>query len=163
MVIEMTKHPQTYIRHSTVPLEVGFAAIRAAVEVLDNGCNKPPKSVINGIELNTYSTRLQTFLKHGISCSCCNLTAVHWAIERFPNTQSWHLNLWATDASGYEVLMTHDHTVARALGGADNLSNTTTMCSPCNSKKAQGEHQEAHRRKQLATERARAEKIAAHA
>ena len=151
----MTKHPQAYIRHSTVPLEVGFGAIRAAVDFLERREGKPPKNTINGIELNTCSTRLKTFLKHGIVCSCCNLTAAHWAIERFPNTESWHLNLWAIDDNGYEVLMTHDHTVARALGGADNLSNTTTMCSPCNAKKAQGEQFEFRRRQQSANDRAK--------
>jgi hypothetical protein len=44
------------------------------------------------------------------------------------------------------VLFTHDHTLARGLGGADAIENTTTMCSPCNQKKSRLEGALANRR-----------------
>lgn len=43
----------------------------------------------------------------------------------------YHLNLWGVK-DGEEVLFTHDHVLARGLGGKDNLDNTQTMCCYCN-------------------------------
>lgn len=57
-----------------------------------------------------------------------------------------HFNLWAVDPDGTEVLMTHDHKLARALGGKNALENTQTMCSPCNGNKAVAESKEDLRR-----------------
>ena len=39
------------------------------------------------------------------------------------------MNLWGVDPEdGQPILFTHDHIVAQALGGLDQLSNTQTMC-----------------------------------
>lgn len=65
----------------------------------------------------------------------CGRVGTHFAIERGTGQQTYHLNLWAIDEQGDEYLMTHDHILARSLGGADNISNTQTMCSPCNAEK----------------------------
>jgi hypothetical protein len=51
---------------------------------------------------------------------------------------------------GNEVLFTHDHILARGLGGADDLTNSQTMCSPCNGNKSKAEGKEANRRRRLA-------------
>lgn len=89
------------------------------------------------------SVRMRTFLNNGPvpKCSACDLEAQFFAVERHSHTTSGaHLNLWGVNAHGKEVLFTHDHTIARGLGGVDNLSNTTVMCYSCNGKKAVIEH-----------------------
>lgn len=89
-----------------------------------------------GHMLKLLSVRLMTFAKHGICCAGCGLVGRYFAVEKHPASVSYHANLYAVNAHGKEVLMTHDHILARALGGADNLSNTQTMCSPCNAEKS---------------------------
>lgn len=56
-----------------------------------------------------------------------------FAVERTTGTTGgYHLNLYAADEDGAEVLMTHDHVVAKASGGTNTDDNTQTMCGPCN-------------------------------
>jgi hypothetical protein len=106
------------------------------------------KFIFNGESVPTSGKRIATFRAHGTICSCCGLKATHFAIERHKGTtHGYHANLWGIGANGQEVLFTHDHTLARALGGANQLHNTTTMCSPCNRKKSKGEHLEVQRRR----------------
>lgn len=85
------------------------------------------------------SLRLRTFAIKGLECSSCELKATHFAVEAHERAngaipESFHLNLWAdrTHLDKGEMLMTHDHTLARGLGGKDHISNCTTMCSKCN-------------------------------
>lgn len=134
----MIKHTQTYDRHSTVSLEEGLSAIASAIAAI-KARQKPVKAIINQQKINAKSLRLQTFLEKGLVCAKCGRTGTHFALERGVAETAYHLNLWATDEQGDEYLMTHDHILARSLGGADNLSNTQTMCSPCNAEKAIGE------------------------
>ncbi|MNE07882.1 hypothetical protein D3C80_1005220 [compost metagenome] len=47
------------------------------------------------------------------------------------------------------MLFTHDHTLARSLGGTDDASNTTTMCAKCNFLKSKGEFVEYCKQKGL--------------
>lgn len=91
--------------------------------------------VFHGHKINLTSLRLRTF---GKSCTCsdCGLEATHFAVE---SNSNWHLNLWATRPGMREMLFTHDHTLARGLGGADDESNVTTMCAKCNHRKSIGE------------------------
>ena len=91
------------------------------------------------------SLRMQTFLNKGTICSACKRKARYFAIERHRSRQeghsnSYHLNLYGVDSEGNELLFTHDHTIARSLGGKDHLSNTTTMCSYCNNVKSMCEN-----------------------
>ena len=99
-----------------------------------------------GHEVTVSSTRLKTFAKastspHGMTCVACGLAATFFSVDTFlrGNQGTPHLNLFGVNKHGHEVLFTHDHTVARALGGQDDLSNTTLMCSPCNNKKGNKE------------------------
>lgn len=91
-----------------------------------------------GVTVNVTSLRLQTFACKGLVCSVCGQKGSFFAVERNfknkdPDTlKGWHLNLWGINQEQEEVLMTHDHTLARALGGKDELNNTSTMCEPCN-------------------------------
>lgn len=49
--------------------------------------------------------------------------------------KSFHLNLYAIDENGKEVLMTKDHIIPKSKGGADDISNYQTMCERCNEAK----------------------------
>ncbi|AFU88147.1 HNH endonuclease [Caulobacter phage CcrColossus] len=82
------------------------------------------------------------------ACVRCGLVGAFYAKERSaryvkstgeyrPTTNSWHFNLYAlTDGpSPRAVLMTKDHIVPRARGGADVDENYQPMCSPCNTRK----------------------------
>jgi hypothetical protein len=95
-----------------------------------NGGKK--KEDIGGFQVNTQSLRLRTFLKTGTKCPICSIQAQFFAVERSKGTLSYHLNLYGLDQNNTEVIFTHDHILARSLGGFDNLSNTITMCGPCN-------------------------------
>lgn len=116
-----------YDRHSIVALEEVIPLIGTTRE----------RVLINGIPVKVSALRLRTF-KGGLQCVACSLQASHFAIERDKNTTEsdgpYHINLYGM-RDGKEILFTHDHTLARSLGGKDDLSNTETMCSPCNSKK----------------------------
>jgi hypothetical protein len=123
---------QQYARHCKVDI----------AEVLGHLLNpRVTKVELMGVRVTVTGTRLMTFSR-GLTCSCCGLAATHFAIERDkiapPNT-GWHLNLYG-ELDGLEILFTHDHTLARALGGSHhNPNNLTTMCLPCNAAKAVGE------------------------
>jgi hypothetical protein len=109
---------------------------------------------IPGIRTNIKSLRLKTFAVKGTSCSKCGIQATHFAIENNHRNldtdrgeySGYHLNMWAIK-DGEEILMTHDHTIARGLGGEDGINNTSTMCHDCNTKKAVEESREAQRRR----------------
>lgn len=141
----MEKKPQTYIRHSVVSLEEGLAAISAFVQN-----RKKRKAVFNGITVNCNSLRLQTFYHKGLTCVTCGAKATHFAIESNQPEGSvhmgYHINMWGVTPEGEDVLFTHDHILARALGGEDILENTQTMCNPCNYAKSRGEAIEKSRR-----------------
>lgn len=99
---------------------------------------------IGGYRVNVSSNRLKTFIQSQ-ECPCCHVKASFFAIEKqtkkyLSNTESkkgYHLNLYGLDKDKNEILFTHDHTLARGLGGKDALDNTVTMCSPCNAHKGQ--------------------------
>lgn len=124
------KRQWEYIRAGIVPIETVLSLIK----------NPDIKNVnLLGHNVNVTSLRLQTFAK-SCTCSACGLVATHFAVE---NNSNWHLNLWADRGpEKNEMLFTHDHTLARGLGGADNESNVTTMCAKCNHKKSIGEFAE---------------------
>lgn len=79
------------------------------------------------------STRLQTFRK-STSCAHCGLEGAYFALD-IDKGGGWHLNFYATNSAGVEVMLTSDHIVPRSRGGRNWLSNRQTMCQPCNAKK----------------------------
>lgn len=138
-----------YERFGTLPISQVIETIKSQI-----GQRKGKGKVeFLGQTVNCTSLRLRTFALKGTVCSKCGLEATHFALERTNHpthaNSPYHLNLWGIK-DGREILFTHDHTLARSLGGLDNLSNTTTMCEPCNSKKAVGEQAEAERRRSVA-------------
>lgn len=130
--------PQNYDRHSKVELEPVLEAIRNNSTPDRFNSQKPP-AIFNGIKVKVGGLRLHTFANKGVVCSACGLKATYFAIERdqaqAARNGAYHLNLYAGDGDE-RVIFTHDHTLARSLGGGDNPENATTMCSPCNGKKA---------------------------
>jgi hypothetical protein len=120
---------QKYDRLKTLSLEEGFALMRT---------EGPTKVMIDGALVSVRSTRLLTFLTHGVKCSYdgCKYVGSFFAIERSysdagkdPVKKSYHINLWGIcQEDGREVLFTHDHVRARSHGGGDDMANTRTMC-----------------------------------
>lgn len=88
-------------------------------------------------ELGLYSLRMRTFKQSGTTCVGCGANASYFAVERHRNgdTAKYHLNLYGI-INDKEVMFTCDHVVARSKGGANDLTNTQTMCITCNSNKA---------------------------
>lgn len=120
---------------------VGLVAIEDVLPlILDPAITK---ATILGQSVGVGSLRLQTFAIKGLECSSCGVKATHFAVEGHERPdgslpQSYHLNLWAdrTHLDKGEMLMTHDHTLSRGLGGKDHIDNCTTMCSKCNFQKS---------------------------
>jgi len=139
---------QRYLRFEVVPID---EVIPEVIKHWDE-----PRSRIqrpDGTWVGVTSLRMRTFARAGTSaagmkCVCCGLEASFFAVEQSPGQNSCHFNLYGIKDDA-EVLFTHDHIIARALGGADNLSNAQLMCSPCNGKKSKGEGREVLRLKKL--------------
>jgi len=96
-----------------------------------------------------FRLKLLTFLKKGCFCYKCNLKGEYFAIERdqihaLDEPRYFQLNMYNGD-----VLFTHDHIKARCFGGVDDIGNTCTMCTDCNSKKAEFEGLHFNRLKSL--------------
>jgi hypothetical protein len=125
-----------YNRHAVVPIPQVMALIK------ENYNTANAKAMVEGFEVGVSSLRLKTFYRFRgkMCCLGCGLKASFFSVDSFKNgsQNSHHLNLYAQNGET-EVLMTHDHRIARGLGGADNLSNTSLMCSPCNNKKSKAE------------------------
>lgn len=99
--------------------------------------------IIENYSVGVTSMRLKTFARDyhvgKLCCISCGLQAKFFAIEYGtynPQTKDKpHLNLYGI-LNGEEILFTHDHTLARCLGGRDHLDNIATMCGPCNAAKS---------------------------
>ncbi len=140
--------PKIYDRRKVVSLEIVLPLLNGheskdaeRVEITGTGC----KAHVSGL-------RLTTFKLKGLKCVTCGIEGSFFALERgiredvpiiSPEAISpYHLNLYALKEQNgemVEVMMTHDHILARGLGGADKLENSQTMCSPCNNEKSFGE------------------------
>lgn len=117
---------QQYDRLKTISLEEGFAYIASGERHV----------IVDGKKVKANSMRLRSFLQNGVKCAYegCPYEASFFAIERSPfqkgqvGPHGYHLNLWGIAQDGKEVLFTHDHIIARGLGGSDTMENTQTMC-----------------------------------
>jgi 5-methylcytosine-specific restriction endonuclease McrA len=90
------------------------------------------KIELDGDIIKGNSQRYQTFFTKGTKCVCCGIEGRYFAKEKCVNAKSYHLNLYAIDENGEEVLMTKDHIIPRSKGGKNNISNYQTMCERCN-------------------------------
>lgn len=141
---------QRYLRFEVVPIEEITPDILKYWDEKHAHVQRP-----SGHWVGVSSLRMKTFGRAawsstGLKCVSCGIKGKFFAVEQSPGQESHHLNLYGVNDDGEEVLFTHDHIIARALGGADNLSNAQVMCSPCNHKKGLIEGKEAARRRKLA-------------
>lgn len=118
--------------------------------VLNNlrGSKKSSKKVgktleveIRGEKIYALSDRYKVFFTKGYKCCDCGIEGKYFALERGVNQSNedrYHLNLYAIDKNGKEVLMTKDHIIPKSLGGKNRLDNYQTMCCICNEQKGNG-------------------------
>ncbi len=95
---------------------------------------KFPRS-FDGHRIKMTSSRLRTFSLRGLKCAHCNLVGSVFYKEKNYEAQNYHLNLYAIDSFGREVLMTKDHILPKFWGGINHISNYQTMCTRCNAAK----------------------------
>ena len=97
---------------------------------------KTKRADLDGDSINVRSLRYRVFRKN-TECVTCGLVGSMYAKERDKgSTGGYHLNLYAVNEHGHEVLMTKDHIQPKAKGGSDHIDNLQTMCTKCNGKKA---------------------------
>lgn len=89
---------------------------------------------LGGHAVRVGSLRLQCF-KKSLVCARCGAKGLYFVLERHYDQELYHLNLYTRNGDT-EVLMTQDHILARADGGADHIDNLQTMCAPCNTAKS---------------------------
>lgn len=82
------------------------------------------------------SDRIILFQTKGVACISCGIEGSIFALQTQREDIAPHVNLYAVDEDGKFVLMTKDHRYPKSKGGANDLSNYDTMCSPCNAHKA---------------------------
>lgn len=127
------KKPEGYYkglrRKENLTIEEVYNAVK---DVLFEPEDKKAMVVINGDKIKGNSQRFQTFFTKGLKCACCGIEGKYFGKEKDFNAARYHLNLYALDESGNEVLMTKDHIVPRSKGGASKLYNYQTMCVKCN-------------------------------
>lgn len=104
-------------------------------DVLFEKYKQNAKVKLDGDLIKGNSQRLQTFFTRGMKCACCGIEGKYFAKEKDCNAVSYHLNLYAIDDNGKEVLMTKDHIIPRSKGGKNCIGNYQTMCVYCNMEK----------------------------
>lgn len=89
-----------------------------------------------GVNVKITSQRYALFQK-SVVCVECGIAGQYFAVENsnLRDTSNYHLNLYALDADGKEVLMTKDHILSKFGGGKNHSSNYQTMCTICNHNK----------------------------
>lgn len=104
-------------------------------DVLFEEDKRNAKVELDGDIIKGNSQRYQTFFTKGIKCACCGIEGKYFAKEKVSRDVSYHLNLYAIDENGKEVLMTKDHILPKSKGGKDHISNYQPMCVRCNKAK----------------------------
>lgn len=142
-----------YSRLGTLSIEEGMAILRAHQARPENEIKQ--RVEIMGQMVALGGMRIQSFFHKELCCSSeeCSLKPAFFAIEKGEakrkgrvNRSNYQLNIYGINECGDEIEFTHDHTLARGLGGEDVLENISIMCLRCNQRKSYFEHQEMIRR-----------------
>lgn len=96
-------------------------------------------ATFHGVTVPTDIINLYLYKQKGCDCKGCNAKGSHFYIEKFgvgnKVYNNWHLNLYAINEYGHEVMVTKDHILAKSAGGSDDIVNLQPLCRTCNTKK----------------------------
>ena len=136
---------QPYIRKEIYSIDEVYNAVLYGViysidevyNAVKDGLFEEKKTFVDmdGDMIKANSQRYQTFFTKGIKCCRCGIEGRYFAKEKNPNARRYHLNLYAVDQDGEEVMMTKDHIIPVSKGGKNTLENYQTMCRKCNVQK----------------------------
>ncbi|MCD0159713.1 HNH endonuclease [Deinococcus sp. 6YEL10] len=112
------------------------AEIFALLLPVETGKRPAGTRELDGDPMYFTSLRYHVF-KKDLCCASCGIQGQYFVKEANLTSERtrYHLNLYAVNEAGEEVLMTKDHILPRKRGGKDTLTNLETMCSPCNAAK----------------------------
>ena len=122
-------------RLSTFPLN---GILNLLLDVPDSGSKIQIAGEFGDIRVKNASNRLVNFKLNGVKCVDCGIEGKFFAAEigmAKSIQEQYHLNLYAIDEIGDEVLMTSDHIMPLAKNGDNDINNMQTMCKVCNEKK----------------------------
>lgn len=131
---------QTYIHLERISIEEATAAILANLGKKVKG--ERVALGVKGYVAHVTGVRLRTFGVKGTTCYICGNKATHFSIDIQRMDDKPHLNLWGVKSNGDELLFTHDHVLARSLGGGKTIKNTEPCCTDCNFEKSKSEFAE---------------------
>jgi hypothetical protein len=135
---------QVYIHLERISIEEATAAILANLEMRVKKERVPLG--MKGYMVHVTGVRLRTFGVKGTTCYICGNKATHFSIDVQTPGEKPHLNLWGVKENGDPLLFTHDHVLARSLGGGKTIKNTEPCCTDCNFEKSKYESVELARR-----------------
>lgn len=129
---------RTYIRVGILPLSYLDNCIGVSYENRKKSAFKKYETfILDGVECRTKLSSERFFpFKESQICKKCGLKASFLAIERGDHDPSYHINMYGVLPNGDEMLFTKDHITPRSKGGWNKKENYQTMCSCCNSEKA---------------------------
>lgn len=111
--------------------------VEEVIHLLKDASDTNQYMIMDGDPVKITSQRYPVFQRN-LKCSnpgCSLVGSVFYKEKTHPSHKSFHLNLYAINKQGREVLMTKDHRIPKSKGGANSQSNYDTMCTHCNSKK----------------------------
>lgn len=97
--------------------------IRKEIDVNSIEKKKDAFVCIDGDLIKRNSKRYRTFFTKGCDCSRCGIKGKFFAKERNINCERYHLELYALDSNGNEVMMTK--------GGRDSDGGYLPLCENC--------------------------------